>query len=169
MRDGRISQHAFEVGLGDGCEVTNGHRQNRQDNQHGLPVGSHGDQAIDEQTHDDGERSKLGCGTNEQRDRGRGTVIDVRNPHVEGDDTQFESKAGNQEYEAEDHDALVNTTAVKAFCDTGNFKRAGSTVNHRHAIKQETGSQCAENEIFHRRFGRYHGIAVHGDHGIERQ
>ena len=96
-------------------------------------------------------------------------MIDVRNPHVEGDDTQFESKAGNQEYEAEDHDALVNTTAVKAFCDTGNFKRAGSTVNHRHAIKQETGSQCAENEVFHRRFGRYHGIAVHGDHGIERQ
>ena len=96
-------------------------------------------------------------------------MIDVRYPHVEGNDAELEADSGDQEDDAEAENGLVGLAAEQALGDRRDFERSGRAVDHRHTVEQQARSQRAKHEIFHRRFGRHHRVAVECDHRVERQ
>ena len=156
MRDRRVGQHALDVGLCDGGEVTNGHRQHGKDQQHVLPVLRGNQQPADQHTYDDGESSQFRRAGDDQRHRRRGAVINVGNPHVEGHDTEFESETGDQEDHTKNQHGHVSLTGEQALGNARNEQGAGRAIDHRHAIEQHARGQGTEYEIFHSRLGRPH-------------
>ena len=96
-------------------------------------------------------------------------MINVGNPHVEGNDTQFEGDPGDQEDDAEDQHGHVGLTGQQAFGNARDEQRPGRAIDHGHAVEQHAGSQRTQHEVFHARLGRPHRITIHGHHGVKRQ
>src|ERR1044071_3047732 len=107
MGDGRVRQHALQVRLGDGGDVADRHRQQREQRQHLLPVLREVRQPVDQHPHRHGEGRDLRRRADHQRHRGRRAVVDVRNPHVERRHADLEGKAGDEEHQPEHQERAI--------------------------------------------------------------
>ena len=145
------------------------HRQHGQDHQHVAPFGHLRFQALAKNAHDKGKRGNFGRGADEQRHRGGCAVIDVGHPHVERHRAELECQTGNDEDHAEHQRNAQVGAVLQGNGHVAQRQRAGDAVDHRHAVEQHARGQRAQHEVFHRRLGRDAGVALQGDHGIQRQ
>ena len=169
MRDRRISQHALQIGLRDGCKIAHQQRTNGQHRKHLLPVDGQREQTIHQKTDGDGKGSQFGGATNHQCHRGRGTLVHIGNPHVEGHHAQLECQAGHHEHQTEHQHLVTDLPGVDGLEDLANVERTCRTIDHRQAIQQEPAGHGAQHEILHRSFGGCSVVAAQGHQGIAGQ
>ncbi len=153
LRDGRVRQHALQVGLRDGCQVAHEQRADRQHGQHLLPIDGQRQQTVHQQADHDGERRELGRAADDDRHGRRRAVVDVRNPHVERHGADLEREAGHDEHEAEHQHLVADLARVHGLEDLADVERAGGAVQHREAVEQEAARHRAEHEVLHGGFG----------------
>nr|GEU28382.1 hypothetical protein [Tanacetum cinerariifolium] len=169
LRDGRVGQHAFQVGLGNCGQVTDDQRHHGQDHQHLLPVDRHRQQAFHQQADAHGKGGDFRCAAQQQGHCRWRAFIDVRYPHVERHGAQFERQAGHQEHDAEDQDRRLDGAGSYGGGNLRDFQGAGGAVQHRHAVEQEARCQGAQDEVLHRRFGRLVVIATQCNQRVQAQ
>ncbi len=132
-----------------------------------------GAEAFDQQTDHNREGSQLGSATNHEGHHRGGTVVHVRNPHVEGNRTKFEGKACHHEHQTQ-HQHLLGShqrglATSNGLHHTRQIERASGAIDHGQAVQQEAAGQSAEHEILHGSFGRIEVIAPQGNEGIAGQ
>ena len=126
-------------------------------------------QTLHQQTNHKRKRSQFGHRADEHRNRGRRAVIHIRQPHMKRRCAQLETDTRGQKHQAEYQHHVFRAVIGNHRGDAGDFQRAGGAVNHRHPVEQHAGSQCAQHEIFHRRFGGDTGFALQCDHRVKRK
>ncbi|EEF93407.1 hypothetical protein CATMIT_01964, partial [Catenibacterium mitsuokai DSM 15897] len=168
VRDGRIREQALEVGLQQRAEVADRQRQHRQAGQQQAPVVVQAVGADFQQAVGHAERGQLGRGADEQRDRGRRALVDVRQPHMERRGAELEGDAGDHEHHAGDqqHRARADRGGDR---DLVEHQAAGGAVDQRQAVQQQARSQRAEHEVLDRRFRGQRAVAVDRDQRVRAQ
>ena len=129
----------------------------------------HRQQAFGQQAQGDGEGGQFRRRAQQQGHGRRRTLIHVRHPHVEWHDAQFEGQASDQEHQAEDHDGAVGLAVFQRHAQFAQVQGAGSAVQHRDTVQHETGSQCAQDEVFHGRFRGLGIVTAQSDQCVQRQ
>ena len=167
--NGRIREHALDVGLRDGGDVTHRHRQHGQDHQHPGPVDHQRLQRFYQKAHDESKGRQFGCGADEHRHRGRCALIYIGHPHMEGDSANLERQSCHDEGQTEHQQLFIRCALMDDFGNAVHVQRAGRAIKHGHAIEQKTGGHCAEDEVFHRRFGCNCRVALQRNQGIQAQ
>ena len=169
LRDGRISQHALQVGLRNRRQITDQQRDDRHHDQHLLPVDRQTDHAFDQQTHRDGKGRKFRRRRDQQCHRSGRALVNVRHPHMERCSTKLEGQTGDDKDDTKNQYRLVRQTGADDFENLRNRQRSGGAIHHRQAVKQKSAGECTKHEILHRRFGRDRVITAQGHQRIERQ
>ena len=100
MRDRRVRQHALEVGLRQRDQVADHERGDREPGDQQAPVRVERADADFEQAVGHAERGQLRRRADEQRDRRRRALVDVRQPHVERRGAELERDADDHEHQA---------------------------------------------------------------------
>jgi hypothetical protein len=165
--DGRVGQHALDVGLRDGDQVAQPHGEHGEDHQHPLPIRLDRLQPVHQHANRQREGGDLGRTAEQQDGRRRRALVDVRHPHVEGHGAELEADADDQEDDPEDQDLVVHPLLGDRLCDRTELDRAGGAVDHGDAVEQHARAERAQHEILHRRLGALLRVAVEGDQGIE--
>ena len=93
MGDGGVGEQALDVGLEEGAEVADGHREDGEDGDHQDPVVAVHGRGVEEEAEEDGEGGGLGGGRHEADDGGGGALVDVGGPDMEGGGGDFEAEA----------------------------------------------------------------------------
>ena len=123
MGDAGVGQHALEACLVQRSQVAQRHGEHGDDGERHAPrflIGGHGDE---QNAQEGGEAGRLGGGAHEGRDgRGR-ALVDVRRPHVEGDEADLEAEADDQKRQAEVEQIEVGLDRRQ---ETGQSRRIGS-------------------------------------------
>ncbi len=168
MADGAVGHQALDVGLADGGEGAQPHRQHRDELDDLAPLL----QRVGERDDDGADEHREGCdfrgGGEKGDDRGRRAFVNVRRPHMERHGGKLERQAGDQEDQPEDQ-ADADARRLDDMGDAGEFGGAGEAVDQRDAVEQHPGGQRAEDEIFQAGLGGAQRIAVEGGQHIERQ
>ena len=152
LRNGGVGEHALQILLRDSRHITHHQRSNREHQQHGLPVCPGTQHAFGQQAKGNGKSREFGRAGNEQRHGSGRALIHIGNPHVEGHGAELECKPRHDEHQAQRKHPGIDLTAHQT---PGNFidgKRSSATVDHGHAIEQETGRQRAQYKILDRGF-----------------
>ena len=88
---------------------------------------------------------------------------------MERDHAELEGQARHNEHQTKNQHGRIRRIGDQRVRDLRNAQRTRGTVDHGHAIEQQTRRQGAEDEILHGRFGRSHAVAVHGHQCVNRQ
>ena len=173
LRNRGEGQHALEVGLCNGRQVTHQQRGHRQHGQHLLPVDGQGGHAFHQQTDHDRKCRQLGRAADHQRDRRGGAVVHVGHPHVERHDTQLERQTGHHEHETQ-HQYLLGALERGFAAGDGlehlrQVQGAGGAIDHGQAVQQEAAGQGTQYKVLHGRLGGPQIIAAQGHQGVAGQ
>ena len=122
-----------------------------------------------EQAQHERERGDLGGAADHQRDGRRRPVVHVGDPHVIRHGAQLERDRRHDEHEAEQQDHPVALPRQDRARDLLEVERAGSAVDHRHAVQQHSRGERAQHEVLHRGFGSALRAPVHRHQRIQRQ
>ena len=115
----RVGQQAHDVGLAQGDEVADGHRERRQHPEHRTPhVGTAEEADVDQEQEGD-EPARLRRHRQERGHRRRRTLVGVGRPEVEGHGRNLESEANGDEEDAERHKGGVGDLALGGLADIG--------------------------------------------------
>ena len=108
MRNGGKREHALDIGLGDGRQVTQKQRGNRQDHKHLLPVNGQRQHTLDQQAQGDGKGRQLGRAANHQGDGSGRALVHIRDPHVKRHHAQLEGQTGHDKHQAKNQHLVAH-------------------------------------------------------------
>ena len=80
-----IGEQPLQIALVNRDQIANGHRQRSEHRKHRQPGVNGRQQRSDQETHYQREPRRFGPDGQIGRDRCRGTFVDIRRPHMEGD------------------------------------------------------------------------------------
>ena len=162
MRDAREGQRALHVGRGQRAEVTG------EQGEYGADAEERGDldgEREEGTRREDEQRERaggLGGGAEERGRRGRGALVDVRDPGVEGEGAELEGDAAEDERHARKAErgnraggrlggeGLADLREVERVGHAGD--RAERAVDEDDAHQEQGGAETARDEVFHAGF-----------------
>ena len=170
MRDGRIPQHALDVGLRNGHDVADEQRQHAHHHHHALPDVVQAAEPVDENPQSQRQSRQLRCrGDVERHGRAR-ALINVRQPHVERHAAKLERDAHHHERDAEPERHVIQLRIARhRRGQLVELQRARDAVDPRDAVQQRTRRDRAEDKVLHGGLGRRGRVALERDQGVERQ
>ncbi len=147
MGDGAVAEEADDVGLAEGDEVADRHRQGGQDPDGRAPdVAQLGErqEAHRQQPH---EPRRLGAHRQVGGHRGGRPLVGVGGPEVEGHGRHLEGEAPQHQQDAHDHQRLLGEVETGGGGGDGREAHlAGDAVDQRHAEQQDGGRQHPDDE-----------------------
>ena len=162
MRDAREGQRALHVGRGQRAEVTG------EQGEYGADAEERGDldgEREEGTRREDEQRERaggLGGGAEERGRRGRGALVDVRDPGVEGEGAELEGDAAEDEghaREGERRDRARGGLGGERLADLREVERVGHAgdraeraVDEDDAHQEQGGAETARDEVFHAGF-----------------
>ena len=151
LGDAGIAEEALERALGERADVSDDDRDRRKRGKRGLPVAHGRAQRHLEEAREHGESSRLGRHRHERRDRGRGALIDVRRPLVEGRDRELEREPGCRERDADQDQRVVGQAGADALADAVEVGRAGAAVDEREAVEERGRAEASDDQVLEAR------------------
>ncbi len=171
VRDRAVGEEALDVGLGDGQDRTDHHRQGRDRRDADLPVPPVGADADVGEAQDGAEGRELGAGRHEPGDGGGGALVGVGGPRVERHGADLEEQADEGEDDTREQQPLeVAGGRGDRRGDGLEVARAGVAVEERGAEEEERARERPEEEVLQRGLLRQQATAAgQAGHDVERQ
>ena len=112
MRYRRVREHPLDIGLSDGDDIPERHRQHSQNYEHPLPIAVQVAETVDQQPHCQRKTGKLWCASEKQRHGRRRPMVHVGYPHMKRDSTELERQADYQEDQTKHEYLVFHTTGA---------------------------------------------------------
>ncbi len=148
MRNGRIGEHALDVGLRNGGEVSDRHGSDGYDAEQSRPMILDRPENSLEQAHQ--ERETCGgagdaeiCG-----DRSGRAFVNVGRPLMKRHGGDLEEQAGGDGDQREQHERIGRLAVNQLVGDDDYVGGGGHSVEQRESVGQNAGAERAEKQIF---------------------
>ncbi len=134
-----------------------------------LPLVGRRPERGDEEAGEDGERRRLRGDRHERGDRGRGALVDVRRPLVEGRDRDLEGEADGDERDPDQDQRVVGEVGADALSDRREVGgAAGAAVDEGRAVEQGRRADRADDQVLEPRLERLRARAMRAAEHVER-
>ncbi len=133
--------------------------------QAGLLTGQGHNQHPDE----GGEGGHLGARAHEGGDRRGRALVDIRRPHVEGDEADLEAEAHEEQGHPRQKQGGVPGPGGQGFGDGGEVGAAACAVEQGRAIDEEGAGKGPQQEVFHAGFHAAGVLSVDAGQNVEAQ
>ncbi len=154
VRDRRVTEQTFDVGLAQRHQVTEDDRGKGDNAQHHAYRFAVAYRRIQEQTHHHAEDSDFARRRQEGGNRRRRALVNVWRPQVERHQREFKAQTDNHQAKARQQQRLVQHTIAEALTERFERQVAGLRVHQRHPEQQERRGGGGEDGVFDTGFQR---------------
>lgn len=144
--DAGVSEDSFDIALGKGGDVADGHCCDGDEGEGGEPDRLESAGGI-KQSGESGESSGFADDAHERRDIGGGALVDVGRPLMERDKGSFESETDKHKGKSKGGHVAGGASGVSDF-EGVQIDTSGGSVEVGDSIEEESGGEGSEEEVF---------------------
>ena len=154
MRDRRVAQQTFDVGLAQRHQVTEDDGDERDNAQHHANRFTVTHRCVQEQTHHHPEDGDFARRRKEGRHRRWRALVNVWRPQVERHQREFEAKANNHHSQTRQQQRLMQHAVTEALAERHKGEVTGLCVHQRNTKQQERGRRRRQDGVLDACFQR---------------